>query len=133
MSCGRPCSEFCFHNCVNGVKSSKTVRVLSVGEVVITDFCSGKTREPTKSFLTRKPVHKSVSSERFNLASVESNVGISVSRTSACLNRNSSVPNRQEYCNLLFLGSFNFRIPFQNVLTNQIFLYFYFSFYLINS
>ena len=45
-SCDRPCNDSCFHYCVNGVKSSKTVRDLSVSENVTTDFCSNSTNEP---------------------------------------------------------------------------------------
>ena len=38
LSCGRPRSDSCFHNRVNGVKSIKTVRDLSVREDVTNRF-----------------------------------------------------------------------------------------------
>ena len=125
-SCGKPCSNSYFHDCANGVKSSTTVRDLSVHEDVTTDFCSNIISESIKFALPRKSVQKSVSSKRLSPASVstssvESNVSFSVSRTSACLDQSSSVFNIQEYCNLFFLGSFNIRIPLRNVLTQMIF------------
>ena len=91
-------------------------------------FCSNITSEPIKSVLSRKPVHNSVSSKRLSRTSittsfVESSIPIFVSRISTCLSRSSSVFNIQERCNLFLSGSFNIRIPLQNVLTQQIFFY----------
>ena len=109
----------------------KTVRDLSVREVTTTDFCSDATSEPIKSVLPRKAVHKSLSSKHLSRASVstssvEGNVSISVSHTSASLDRSSLVFNIQEYCNLFFSGSFNIKIPLQNVLIVHIFFVFFF-------
>ena len=91
-SCGRPRSDSCFHNRVNCVKSSKSVRDLSVPEDGTAYFCSNITSEPIKSILSRKSVHKSVSTKHLSRASVstlsvESNISFSVSRTSACLDQ----------------------------------------------
>ena len=96
LSCGRPCDDPCSHDYVNGVKSSKTVCDLSVCEVVITDFCIDVANEPIKHVLPCKPVHKSLSSKHLNRAnvstsSVKNNVDISVSCTTTCLDRSSSV------------------------------------------
>ena len=129
-SCGRPRIDSCFHNRANGVKSSKSVRDLSVREDVTTDFCSNITSEPIKSVLPRKSVHKSVSNKYLSCASVsstssvKSNVSFSVSRSSACSDQSSPVFNVQEYCHLFFSGSFNIRIPLQNVLIQIIFIIF---------
>ena len=38
--CGRPHSDSCVRNRVNGVKSSETIRDLSVCKEVMTEFCS---------------------------------------------------------------------------------------------
>ena len=132
-SSGRPRSDSCFYNRANGVKSSKTVCDLSVREDVTTDFCSNITSEPIKSVLPCKSVHKSVPSKRLNRASVstssvESNVSLSISRTSACLDHSSSVFNIQEYCHLSFSGCFNIRVPPQGVLIQMIFVIFLLSF-----
>ena len=133
-SCGRPRIDSCFHNRANGVKSSKSVRDLSVREDVTTDFCSNITSEPIKSVLPRKSVHKSVSNKYLSCASVSSTssvksiVSFSVSRSSACSDQSSPVFNVQEYCHLFFSGSFNIRIPLQNVLTQIIFIIFLLSF-----
>ena len=133
LSCGRPRHDSCFHNCANGVKSCETVRDLSVHEDVTADFCSNITIEPIKSVLPRKSVHKSVSSKcsiraSVSTSSVKSNVSFSVSRTSTCLDQSSPVFNIQQYCNLFCPGSFNIRIPLQNVLTQMMFLIFLLSF-----
>ena len=72
--CGRPRSDFCFHNCANGVKSSKTVRDLSFSEDVITDFYSKIISEPIKSVLPCKSVDKSLSSKRLSRTSVMYNL-----------------------------------------------------------
>ena len=69
-SCARPRSDSCFHNRANRVKSSKTVRDLSVHEDVTREFCSNITSEPIKSVLLRKSIHKSVSSRLLSRASV---------------------------------------------------------------
>ena len=115
-SCGRPRTYSFFHDRVNGVKSSKTVRDLNVCEDVIKDLCSIFTNEPIQSIIPRKSVHKPVFSKHLSRASVstssvENNVSISLSRTSVCLDRSSSVFDKQKYCCLL--GSFNIRIPLQ--------------------
>ena len=118
-SCCRPHSDSYFHNCANGVKSSKTVRDLRVCEDVTTDFCSNIISEPTKYVLPRKSVRKSVSSKPLSRAivstsSVDSNVSFSVSSTSACLDQSSPVFNIQEYCNLfslvILISGFHFRM-----------------------
>ena len=54
------------------------------------------------------------------LSSVESNVSISVPRTSGFLDRSSSVFNTQKYCNLFFSGSFNIRISQNGTLLHSI-------------
>ena len=107
-SCGRPRSDSCLYNRANGVKSSKTVRDLSVCEDVTTDLCRNIIIEPIKFVLPRESVHKSVSSKHLhrasvNTSSVESIVSTSVSHTSACLDQSSSVFNIQEYRNLFSL------------------------------
>ena len=112
-SCGRPCTYSCFHNRVNGVKSGKTVRDLNVPEDLIKDFCSIITHEPIQSILPRKFFHKPVFRKRLSRASVrtssvENNVSISLSRTSACLDQSSSVFDKQKY-----YISCNIRIPLQ--------------------
>ena len=53
-SCARPCSDSCFHNHANGVKSSKTVQDLIVREDETTDFCSNITSETIKSVHPRR-------------------------------------------------------------------------------
>ena len=75
LSCGRPCGECCFHNCVNGVKSSKTVHGLSVCEVVLTDFCS----DIKNKFIKCLKYSKHLSRTSASASSVERNVGISCS------------------------------------------------------
>ena len=121
-------SDSCFHNRVNGVKNSKSICDLSVRENVTTGFGSNITSEPIKSILSRKSVLDSLYTKRLSRASVstlsvESNVSFSDSRTNACLDQCSSLFNIQEYCNLFFSGSFNIRIPLQNVLTEKILFY----------
>ena len=68
-SCDRHPSDSCFHNRVNGVKSSETVCDLSVHDDVITDFYCKITSQSMKSVLPLKSVHKSMSSKRLSRAS----------------------------------------------------------------
>ena len=82
---------------------------------VVTDFCSNIAIESIKPILPRKPVHKSTSSERLNhvrISSIRSNVGVSVSRTSVCVNLSSSVSSVQKYSGQFFSDSFNIRTSF---------------------
>ena len=116
LSCGSPHPYSCFHNRVNGVKSSKTVRDMNVCEDVMKDFFSIVTSEPIQSILPRQSAHMPVPSKCLGCASVstssvDNNASISLSCTSACLDRSSSVFDTKKYNYLL--GSFNSRIPLQ--------------------
>ena len=80
-SCDRHPSDSCFHNRVNGVKSSETVCDLSIHDDVITDFYCKITSQSMKSVLPLKSVHRSASCKRLSPAStttssVESNISI---------------------------------------------------------
>ena len=88
LSCGSPHTYSCFHNRVNGLKSSKTVRDMNVCEDVMKDFFSIVTSEPIQSILPRQSVHMPVPSKCLGCASistssVDNNASISLSRTSA--------------------------------------------------
>ena len=109
-SCDRPRSGSCFRNCVSGVKSSKSVRDLSFREDV--------TSQPIKFVLSRKSVHKYVSTKHLSRSSastsfVESKASFSVSRTSACLDQSSPVFNIQNivayFSQAVLISEFHFK------------------------
>ena len=67
LSCGSPHTYSCFHNRVNGLKISKTVRDMNVCEDVMKDFFSIVTSEPIQAILPRQSVHMPVPSKCLGL------------------------------------------------------------------
>ena len=116
LSCGSPHPYSCFHNRVNGVKSSKTVRDMNVCEDVMKDFFSIVTSEPIQAILPRQSVHMPVPSKCLGCASVstssvDNNASISLSRTSACLDRSHQflILRNNIICSVVLTVGFHFK------------------------